>query len=263
MVVALALVLTLAVAVLRVLAPNGADAPGVLLIVPVAICAMRFGIRGGIGAACVGMALAVATNLTMDTNQFTWLGYGTRASALFLVGALVGSFVDRGREARGRARPAPEPLARPDRDRRFRRPLHVGQRRLGHDARLLPGRAARAPADRPRAPRRPRGDDRRAAEARPARRGHAQLPQPLSPPRRLVPLAGVDDPPRRAHGLVLRHRPRRDDAQGGRGVAAPAAGAARDHPARDRRALAPRRDSRHDRQGRGEGARDARSSACA
>ena len=98
MVVALALVLTLAVAVLRVLAPNGADAPGVLLIVPVAICAMRFGIRGGIGAACVGMALAVATNVTMDTNQFTWLGYGTRAAALFLVGALVGSFVDRGRE---------------------------------------------------------------------------------------------------------------------------------------------------------------------
>ncbi len=37
MVVALALVLTLAVAMLRVLAPNGADAPGVLLIVPVAI----------------------------------------------------------------------------------------------------------------------------------------------------------------------------------------------------------------------------------
>ena len=98
MVVALALVLTLAVAMLRVLAPNGADAPGVLLIVPVAICAMRFGIRGGIGAACAGMALAVATNLTMDTNQFTWLGYGTRAAALFLVGALVGSFVDRGRE---------------------------------------------------------------------------------------------------------------------------------------------------------------------
>ena len=98
MVVALALVLTLAVGVLRVLAPNGADAPGVLLIVPVAICAMRFGIRGGIGAACVGMALAVVTNVTMDTNQFTWLGYGTRAAALFLVGALVGSFVDRGRE---------------------------------------------------------------------------------------------------------------------------------------------------------------------
>jgi diguanylate cyclase (GGDEF)-like protein/PAS domain S-box-containing protein len=97
-VLALALVLTLAVAVLRVVAPNGADAPGVLLIVPVAICAMRFGIRGGLVSAAVGMGLAVATNQLADANQFTWLGYGTRAAALFLVGVLVGSFVDRSRE---------------------------------------------------------------------------------------------------------------------------------------------------------------------
>ncbi|MDX6596123.1 MAG: hypothetical protein QOE87_10 [Gaiellales bacterium] len=94
---ALALILTLAVGLLRMLAPNGADAPGVLLIVPVAICAMRFGIRGGLASASLGMGLAVAMNLVTDTNQFTWLGYGTRAAALFLVGGLVGSYVDRGR----------------------------------------------------------------------------------------------------------------------------------------------------------------------
>jgi diguanylate cyclase (GGDEF)-like protein/PAS domain S-box-containing protein len=97
-VIALAVILTAGVAVLRVIAPNGADAPGVLLIVPVAICAMRFGLKGGVAAASLGMALAVVTNLTLHTNQFTWLGYGTRAAALFLVGVLVGSFVDRGRE---------------------------------------------------------------------------------------------------------------------------------------------------------------------
>ena len=68
-------------------------------------------------------------------------------------------------EARGRARAAPEPLARPDRDCRLRGCLQVGQRRLGTDARLLARRPARASDDRPRAPRRPRSDDGRAPEA--------------------------------------------------------------------------------------------------
>ena len=93
---AFALVLTAVIGGLRAVAPSGADAPGVLLIVPVAICAVRFGLRGGIASAGLGFGLAIVVNLTTD-NQFTWLGYGTRATALFLVGGLVGSFVDRGR----------------------------------------------------------------------------------------------------------------------------------------------------------------------
>ncbi len=99
------------------------------------------------------MALAVVTNLSLDTNQFTWLGYGTRAAALFLVGVLVGSFVDRGRELEGELAPhrnlSLDLIATAD----FERPPDVGQRRLGHDARLRPGRAARESPARPRAPR--------------------------------------------------------------------------------------------------------------
>ena len=77
--------------------------PGVLLIVPVAICAVRFGIRGGLISAGVGIGLAATVNFATD-NQLTLLGYGTRASALFLVGGLVGSFVDRGRELEASSR---------------------------------------------------------------------------------------------------------------------------------------------------------------
>ena len=64
-VMAFALLLTAGVGVLRC-SSRPADAPGVLLIVPVAICAVRFGLRGGLAAATLGMALA-KVNLTADT----------------------------------------------------------------------------------------------------------------------------------------------------------------------------------------------------
>ena len=99
--IAFALLLTLAIGVLRVLDPNPADAPGVLLIVPVAVCAVRFGIRGGVISASLGIGLAVALNATSD-SQLTWIGYGTRAAALLLVGVLVGS-VRRSRPTSSRA----------------------------------------------------------------------------------------------------------------------------------------------------------------
>jgi diguanylate cyclase (GGDEF)-like protein/PAS domain S-box-containing protein len=95
-VIAFAVVLTAAIGALRALDSNPADAPGVLLIVPVAVCAVRFGVRGGVVSASVGLALAsVTTHATV--SDFTWIGYCTRAAALFLVGVLVGRFVDRGR----------------------------------------------------------------------------------------------------------------------------------------------------------------------
>ena len=79
-VIASALILTFAIGVLRVLNGSTADAPGVLLIVPVAICAVRFGIRGGLISAGVGMGLAATVNFSTD-NQLTLLGYGTRTAA--------------------------------------------------------------------------------------------------------------------------------------------------------------------------------------
>jgi diguanylate cyclase (GGDEF)-like protein/PAS domain S-box-containing protein len=96
-VIAFAVILAAAIGVLRVLNGSTADAPGVLLIVPVAICAVRFGLRGGLISAGVGMSAAATLNFATE-NQLTWLGYGTRTTALVLVGGLVGSFVDRSRE---------------------------------------------------------------------------------------------------------------------------------------------------------------------
>jgi diguanylate cyclase (GGDEF)-like protein/PAS domain S-box-containing protein len=103
-VIAFALVLAVAIGALRLLDRTDSDAPGVLLIVPVALCAVRFGLRGGVSSATVGLGLAVTWSLASD-NQLTWVGYGTRAAALFLVGVLVGSFADRRRELEGELAP--------------------------------------------------------------------------------------------------------------------------------------------------------------
>jgi diguanylate cyclase (GGDEF)-like protein len=96
-VIAFSIILTAAIGSLRVIDPSPADSPGVLLIVPVAVCAVRFGLRGGMASATVGLGLATAVTLLTD-GTLSWVGYCTRAAALFLVGGLVGRFVDRGRE---------------------------------------------------------------------------------------------------------------------------------------------------------------------
>src|ERR1043166_9546927 len=83
-VVSFALVLTAAIGVARMLDSSPADAPGVLLIVPVAVCAVRFGVRGGLISASAGLALATIVTIFTD-GALTWFGYCTRAAALFLV----------------------------------------------------------------------------------------------------------------------------------------------------------------------------------
>jgi diguanylate cyclase (GGDEF)-like protein/PAS domain S-box-containing protein len=99
-VIALALALAVAIAVLRVVDRNASDAPTVLLVVPIALCAVRFGVRGGLASATFGLGLIVALTLSTDI-RLTWVGYGTRSAALFVVGVLVGRFADRGQELEG------------------------------------------------------------------------------------------------------------------------------------------------------------------
>jgi diguanylate cyclase (GGDEF)-like protein/PAS domain S-box-containing protein len=103
-VIGFALILASAIGVARVLDSNPADAPGVLLIVPVALCAVRFGVRGGVISATFGLALATVVSFFTD-GALTWFGYCTRAGALILVGVVVGRFVDRGRELEGELAP--------------------------------------------------------------------------------------------------------------------------------------------------------------
>ncbi len=103
-VIGFALILAAAIGVARVLDSNPADAPGVLLIVPVALCAVRFGVRGGVISATLGLALATVVSFFTD-GALTWFGYCTRAGALILVGVVVGRFVDRGRKLEGELAP--------------------------------------------------------------------------------------------------------------------------------------------------------------
>jgi diguanylate cyclase (GGDEF)-like protein len=96
-VIATALFLTFAISVLRLLDPHASDAPTVLFVVPIALCAARFGVRGGVLSATAGAGLAVGLNAAAGAS-LTVVGYGTRAATLLLVGALVGRFADRGDE---------------------------------------------------------------------------------------------------------------------------------------------------------------------
>jgi putative nucleotidyltransferase with HDIG domain len=71
------------------------DGEGFLFVLPVAVLALGFGLRGGLAGAALGMAATVAWDLTAHGGPaITPLGYANRALALFAVGALLGRFVD-------------------------------------------------------------------------------------------------------------------------------------------------------------------------
>jgi PAS domain S-box-containing protein/putative nucleotidyltransferase with HDIG domain len=68
------------------------DATLVLFVVPIAICGLEFGLRGGLGAAVAGIVLLLGWEVAnWDLGA---LGLTTRAIAYLLVGVLVGRFVD-------------------------------------------------------------------------------------------------------------------------------------------------------------------------
>jgi PAS domain S-box-containing protein len=73
-----------------------ADAPLVLLVAPVALLAVAYGIRGGGAAAAVAVVLAT-TSLVLTGDEVSPLGYLSRGTAFVVVGVLVGRFVDQRR----------------------------------------------------------------------------------------------------------------------------------------------------------------------
>jgi PAS domain S-box-containing protein len=86
-----------AVYVVRTLVDDPRTAIGTLYSVPVALLALRFGWRGGFGAAAVATALLM---LGADPElSLSPAGYATRISIVFMVGILVGWFVDRERRS--------------------------------------------------------------------------------------------------------------------------------------------------------------------
>ncbi len=99
----LAAFLFIAVFVARVAGAATADAAGVgdatlvLFVIPIAICAMEFGLRGGLAAAAFALGLAAGSDVTTD-QSIGIFGIATETTAFLIVGGVLGKFVDGRRE---------------------------------------------------------------------------------------------------------------------------------------------------------------------
>jgi PAS domain S-box-containing protein len=92
-VVALALLLCGGIFMVRLADPNPADAVLVLFIVPITLCAIEFGTVGGLVAAALGLTLVGVAD-SVGGLSFGWLGYLSRGLTFFMLGGLLGRFVD-------------------------------------------------------------------------------------------------------------------------------------------------------------------------
>jgi PAS domain S-box-containing protein/putative nucleotidyltransferase with HDIG domain len=77
--------------------PNAGDATLVLFVIPVAICAMEFGLRGGLAAATFALGLAAGSDVTTQQGIGVF-GIATETTAFLIVGGVLGKFVDGRRE---------------------------------------------------------------------------------------------------------------------------------------------------------------------
>lgn len=101
--IALAGLLAVAVYVLRAADDRVTDVPLLLLVVPIALCAARFGVKGGLGAA----VLAVVVTMSVELIQGVGLGVledTSQAGVALAVGALVGYIADKRRRLEERLR---------------------------------------------------------------------------------------------------------------------------------------------------------------
>jgi PAS domain S-box-containing protein/putative nucleotidyltransferase with HDIG domain len=101
--VALAVLLAAAVYCLRVVDENVADTPLLLFVVPIALCAVRFGLRGGLVAAGLGFAVTTIGYLSGGI-ELGAVGFASQAAVLFVVGGVVGHFADQRRSLERRLR---------------------------------------------------------------------------------------------------------------------------------------------------------------
>ena len=91
-VVLLSAALFAAVLGLRSAHPDAGDGALLLFVIPIAMCAVEFGTRGGLAAAFVGLLLLVSWEA--GEHELGVLDFATRATSFFLVGGLLGRFVD-------------------------------------------------------------------------------------------------------------------------------------------------------------------------
>jgi PAS domain S-box-containing protein/putative nucleotidyltransferase with HDIG domain len=94
--VGVAILMTAAVYALRYVDNNVADVPLLLFAVPIALCAVRFGFKGGLLSALLGLGMTTAWYVHGDIDAGP-VGYVSQATALLVVGGLVGHFADQRR----------------------------------------------------------------------------------------------------------------------------------------------------------------------
>ncbi len=134
------LALFVAIFVLRVSDSNVADGEATLFLIPIALLALRFGLRGGLAGALVACALVVAWG-RYDDVHFSVSGYVSRGVAFLVLGPLIGSFVDHRRrleaELLRHAEASLDLLATADLAGHFTRVNPAWERTLGHSAETL------------------------------------------------------------------------------------------------------------------------------
>src|SRR5450759_3312663 len=74
--------------------PNAANGYEILFVLPIALLAVRFGLRGGLAGALLAIALIVAWNVLGHDVRLTVAGYLSRGIAALVLGTLLGIVVD-------------------------------------------------------------------------------------------------------------------------------------------------------------------------
>ena len=120
---------------------NVGDAEGILYVVPIALVALRYGLRGGAAGATAAFGLTVAWDLTGSSSSVTGYGYLSRGVAFLALGVLLGLVVDRRRglaeEISRYYDASPDLLATADLTGRFTRVNAAWERTLGHSAAMM------------------------------------------------------------------------------------------------------------------------------
>jgi PAS domain S-box-containing protein len=99
--VALAFGLFVGIFALRESDANAGDVTEILFVVPIALLALRFGLRGGLGGGVLGLALIVVWDRFDSDLTISVEGYLNRGIAFLLLGTLLGTFVDARRKLEG------------------------------------------------------------------------------------------------------------------------------------------------------------------
>jgi glucose-6-phosphate-specific signal transduction histidine kinase len=110
--------LFVAIAGLRFSVEGHADAVSMLFVLPIALLAVAFGIRGGLVGAVAGIGLLVLWSVATGATELSIVGWLTRVTALFLLGGLLGSSTDRLMASERRARLEQAQRMRLEEDRR-------------------------------------------------------------------------------------------------------------------------------------------------